>query len=525
MRTRVSKYSIYFLLNACFLFFLVGSVLAQGTTIKVKLDQPGKSVSPLIYGQFIEFLGRCIDGGIYDEESALSDEAGFRKDVLERVRDLNVPIVRFPGGTVVKIYHWKDGIGKKEDRPKRSNLIWGGEMDNHFGTAEFVQYCRKIGAEPFLVVNMSSDSPGDASDWVEYCNGTGDTYWANLRRSHGYKEPFNVKYWGIGNEEYAEPDAGKHQDVKKYIDDSWLFVKLMKLQDPSIKITLVGNQENLAWSRQVLKEMHPVCDFLAVHFYSIPSDDSYETLLQSVDAFNANLDTMRNLLNEIPDKVTDFSSWYRFPPRANRVQLAIDEWGIWDIHSKKGKGDYQMEYPYNWGQALAVGKFLNMFQRNADIIGLATWAQMVNVLAPITTTADGAYCQTVYTPLHAYRKYSQRNNVSVEVQCAEGLATEKMLDVVASVSDNEDELVVSVINLSGEKTIKANLFPELLSSAQRMEILSQIIYRAASIDLENTPNKNVVEEEIISKFKKSGSGFEVIVKPASINFFVFRRLK
>lgn len=130
-------------------------------------------------------MGRCIDGGIYQEGSHLSGSNGFRTDVLESMKDLKIPVLRFPGGTVTKIYHWQDGIGNKSDRPKRRNLIWGGTNDNHFGTAEFVDYCHQIEAEPFLVVNMATGTPEEASNWVEYCNGTADTFYANLRRSHG----------------------------------------------------------------------------------------------------------------------------------------------------------------------------------------------------------------------------------------------------------------------------------------------------------------------------------------------------
>ena len=179
--------------------FLVWGILAQNSgeaKILVDLNQPVEKVSPLIFGQFIEYLGRCIDGGIYEESSPLTDENGFRKDVLQKVQELNVPILRFPGGTVVKIYHWQDGIGPKAERPKRKNLIWGGINDNHFGTAEFVEYCRKIGAEPFLVVNMATGTPEEASNWVEYCNGTGNSYWANLRTLAWIRKAFQCEILG-----------------------------------------------------------------------------------------------------------------------------------------------------------------------------------------------------------------------------------------------------------------------------------------------------------------------------------------
>lgn len=513
----------YCLLLLCF-HLSVLSISSQNklnAKISVDLKQQTNEISPLIYGQFIEFLGRCIDGGIYEENSTLSDKQGFRKDVLKSVQDLKTPLLRYPGGTVVKIYHWKDGIGKKENRPKRKNLIWGGIMDNHFGTAEFVSYCRAIGAEPFLVVNMSTDSPNDASDWVEYCNGTGDTYWANLRRSHGYNEPFNVKYWGIGNEEYAEPDAGRHQNVDKYIEDSWHIIKLMKLQDQSIKITLVGNSEDLEWSRKVVSQMHPVCDFLAVHFYSMPSDSKYSTLFQSVDAFNKSFDSMRTLLKTVPAKVQDFPVWYRFPPRSEPLKLAIDEWGIWDMQSKKGTGDYNLEYPYNWSQALAVGKFLNIFHRNADIIGLATWAQTVNVLAAITTTEKGSYHQTVYTPLQAYRQYCQQNNLDIIVNTTTSKEKINIIDATASISADKKKITFSILNLSENESVKTDID---FNNSEMYELKNQIIYTAPTLDAINTMEKNVVKETKIKINTKSKDKFAVTLLPGSMNFLTFEKV-
>ncbi len=513
-----------YLLFICLLLFVlnVSAQDKQDAQIIVDLkEQQHSDISPLIYGQFIEFLGRCIDGGIYEKDSPLSDKNGFRKDVMKHVQDLKTPLLRYPGGTVIKIYHWKDGIGPKADRPKRANLIWGGNINHEFGTAEFVSYCRQVGAEPFLVVNMSTDSPTDASDWVEYCNGTGDTYWANLRRSHGYAEPFNVKYWGIGNEEYAEPDAGRHQNVDKYIEDAWQTLKLMKLQDSTIKLTLVGNPDDLQWTRKVVSEMHPVCDFLAVHFYSIPSDTKYSTLLASVDQFQKNFDSLRVIVNGIPAQVQNFPPWYRFPARSQALKLAVDEWGIWDMKSGKGKGDYKMEYPYNWAHALAVGKFLNMFQRNADITGLATWAQTVNVLAPIMTNKKGSFRQTVYTPLQAYREYSKEKNLLLRINSPEANKSQ-LIDAVASTSGDGKEITVTVLNLSENEPIKTSLsFKDLANSAQLI-LSEKISYTAPSLSAENTFDRNVVKETRTTSNTKSQNQFEIDLAPASMNFFSFK---
>jgi len=514
----MKKYAWLFCLQ-----LLTWSVAAQekkDARIAVDLHQTQHKISPLLYGQFIEFLGRCIDGGIYEEKSSLSDNRGFRQDVLKHVRDLRTPLLRYPGGTVVKIYHWKDGIGPLADRPKRKNLIWGGVMDNHFGTAEFVTYCREIGAEPFLVVNMSTDTPQDAADWVEYCNGTEDTYWANLRRQHGYPEPFQIKYWGIGNEEYAEPDAGRHQQVDEYIQDSWHIIKLMKLQDPTIKITLVGHSEDMTWNNKVLAAMHPVCDFLSIHLYAIPGNSTYSNLLQSVEQYNTTLQNLRRVLKEVPAQVNNFPAWYRFPPRPEPVQLALDEWGIWDLHSEKGTGAYRLEYPYNWSHALAVGKFLHMFQRNSDIIGLATWAQLVNVLSPITTTPQGVYRQTIYTPLHAYRQYSQPNYVPLTVDAPESSDHLKLIDATASISDDKQKLVVAVLNLSEREAIKTS-FHIKSPNLHRLELQDQITYTAPSLAAVNTFEQQVVRETVVNHHKKIQDGFSLTLPPASIHFLIF----
>ncbi len=490
--------------------------------INIDLSQQPTNVSPLIYGQFIEYLGRCIDGGIYEEGSPLSGKDGFRKDVLQKVKDLKTPLLRFPGGTVIKIYHWQDGVGEKGKRPKRKNLIWGGINDNHFGTAEFIDYCRQIGAEPFLVVNMATGNPEEASNWVEYCNGTEDTFYANLRRSHGYEKPFNVKYWGIGNEESAAPDAGKDQNIDKYIEDSWQFIKLMKLQDPTLKITLDGNPSDLNWGRKLMTEMNPVCDFLSVHFYAMPPDTTYSGLLQSIENFNQNFDSLREVLKNVPEKALNFSPWYRFPPRQQAVKLAVDEWGIWDANSGKGRGTYQLEYTYNWSHALATAKFLNIFHRNSDIIGLATWAQTVNVLAPIMTGKEGSFCQTVYTPLQTFRKYTLPNNLPVEVISPIMEGNLKLADATATISDDRKTVVISLLNLSETKLLSTDINFTQLPQNRGFQVVELISYTAPSLNTINSFGKNSVTETKKELQLPIKEGFEIEIAPATINFLVLK---
>src|SRR5437867_2969346 len=173
------------------------------TRISIDLHRRLGAVDRRIFGQFIEHLGRCIYGGVYDEGSPLADSRGFRRDVLDAARPLRIPILRWPGGNFVSGYHWLDGVGPRDKRPRRSELAWYAEESNRFGTDEFIEYCRVLGAEPFICVNMGSGTMDEAQAWVEYCNGIGNTSWANLRRQHGHAEPYRVRYWGLGNEMYG----------------------------------------------------------------------------------------------------------------------------------------------------------------------------------------------------------------------------------------------------------------------------------------------------------------------------------
>lgn len=380
-------------------------------SVKINLGQSMGITPDAIYGQFIEHLGTCINGGVYDPESAFADETGVRTDVVELSKRLAPPVLRFPGGTVMHIYHWEDAIGPMESRIRRKNIIWGGELDPSFGTAEFVMFCRKIGTEPMICVNMASGTPEEAGNWVEYCNGTGNTYYANLRRSHGYDEPFNVKYWCIGNECYAEPDIGTQHDVSIYIRDAKEFIKFMKLTDKSIKTVLVGCDDE-SWNKGVLDAMHGMCDYLSLHHYSGEGDKGLYGPFEGEKALKAMVGSAAKLAAEYPDKVTDFPKWYRFPPRENGVMLAIDEWNIWNYADD---GAYGLNARYNWRDAVWVASVMN-YLLTEPRIAMANMAQMVNIIAPIIAEEKGAWYQTIAYPWLLYRNRMLGERIAVSYE-------------------------------------------------------------------------------------------------------------
>lgn len=460
----LSMKPILFLKRLLLLALLVPAGLADAaldSTITVQADQRLGRIEPMFYGQFIEHLGRCINSGIFEPGSPLSDTNGFRRDVLEKVRELNPPLLRWPGGTFTKIYHWQDGIGEKSERRRRPNLIWGGEEDNLFGTDEFIRYCRAIGAEPYISVNMGTGTAEEAANWVEYCNGNGNTHYANVRRKHGFPAPHGVKFWGLGNEEEAEPDCGRLQDPNEYAKVGWQFAKLMKLHDPTIKLIVAGVGGNTNWNATVLKSLHPVADYLSAHWYLRAG--SYEGLLERVTAFERQLSDFETFLSTFPAEPKGFSHWYRFPPRQGPVKLAIDEWGLWNGGSGGREALWNLEQTYRWQDALAVASWLNAMQRHANVVGFATWAQMVNVIAPIQTDRNGSVRQAVFHPLALYSKHC--GNWSLAARCespllagANGKPALPALDVSASSIDNAAHtLVLCVVNRDGTQTVPARL--------------------------------------------------------------------
>ncbi len=382
--------------------------------VSLTLTQGKGVASADIYGQFIEHLGDCIYGGLYDKGNPLSDENGIRLDVLSKVRELAPPMIRFPGGTVMSIYHWEDAIGPMNERKKRKNIIWGGVLDPTFGTAEFVDYCRRVGAEPMICVNMASGTPEEAGNWVQYCNADDDSYYANLRRSHGYEKPFSVKYWCIGNECYAEPDIGMQHEVDIYIREAKEYIKFMKLSDPRIQTVIVGSDNNDAWNKPVLDALGDMTDYLSYHFYAAENGMGLYGPFAGEKTFAETVEKIETLLDSYPDKPTHFNQWYRFPPRQDKIKLMIDEWNIWQFQED---GSFGLHMRYDWKDAIWVSSMLNRFIAD-EHIAACNMAQLCNIIAPIVAQKDGCFTQTIFTPCASYRSmmFGMRKNVCIHGQ-------------------------------------------------------------------------------------------------------------
>ena len=392
-----------------------------------------------VFGGFIEHLGRCIYGGIYEPGSPLSDEKGFRKDVLEATKRLKVPNVRWPGGNFVSGYHWMDGIGPKEKRPKKMELAWHTVESNQFGTDEFMEYCKVVDTEPFICVNVGSGTMDEARDWVEYCNGTEDTYFANLRRQNGHPEPYSVKYWGLGNEVSGNWQIG-YKDAHEYARLALEFAKVMKWTDRNIKLIACGSCQQIPaemeWNRIVVETLTDIAEYLSIHMYVSNNEDNYYEYMGTSEHIEKYIRAVIGII--------DGAVYHSHHGR--KMKIAFDEWNATysPIKDKVHHERYTLE------DALVVAMFLNSFIRHADVVKLANIAQLVNVIPPIFTSPEGMFLQTIFYP---YELYSTENgSIALDAHCESNKFETKRygnvpyLDVSATYEPTIRRISVNIIN-------------------------------------------------------------------------------
>ena len=364
-------------------------------------------IDPRIYGSFVEHLGRCVYGGIYEPGHPSADEEGLRGDVLALVRQLNVPVVRYPGGNFVSGFRWEDSVGPRAERPARLDLAWNTTEPNAFGMQEFVHWCRKAGSAPMYSINLGTRGVQEAQDVVEYANHPGGTRLSDLRRAHGAEAPYDIKLWCLGNEMDGPWQTG-HKTAREYGRLANEAGKVMKWVDPSIELVACGSSSSEmptfgSWEREVLEECYDTVDYISLHrYYGNPTGDTPGFLARSMD-----MDAFIKSVAAICDSVGAQRH------SRKKINLSFDEWNVWyhsnqqdnDIHQREpwGTGLHLLEDVYNFEDALLVGSILMTLIRNADRVKIACMAQLVNVIAPIMTENGGAaWAQTIFYPfLHA----------------------------------------------------------------------------------------------------------------------------
>ena len=364
-------------------------------------------IDPRIYGSFIEHLGRAVYGGIYEPGHPSADEDGFRTDVLDLVREIDVPIVRYPGGNFVSGYNWEDGVGPKEDRPRRLELAWGVTETNQVGVNEFADWAKKAGSEVMMAVNLGTRGPEEARNLLEYCNHPGGTYWSDLRRSHGYEDPHKMKLWCLGNEMDGHWQIG-YKTATEYGRLATETAKVMKMTDSDIELVLcgssgIGMQTFGSWEQEVLEHAYDHVDYIPLHqYYGNPENDTPSFLARTLD-----MDDFIQTVVAVCDAVGGRKR------SKKKIMLSFDEWNVW-YHSHNAPFERWSEAPpqlediYNLEDALLVGSMIITMLRRSDRVKVACLAQLVNVIAPIMTVENGpAWRQTSFYPYMQASQYAR----------------------------------------------------------------------------------------------------------------------
>jgi alpha-N-arabinofuranosidase len=389
----------------------------------------------------------------------LADEDGLRTDVLAALRDLGYTTIRYPGGNFLSGYNWLDGVGPKDKRPRRRDLAWFSIETNQFGTDEFVNFCRKIDAEPMLAVNMGTGTIDAAAALVEYCNAQTGTQYADMRAANGHRDPYNVKYWCVGNEMDGPWQIG-HLDAVDYAKKAREAAKMMKWQDPSIKTVLCGSSNDRMatfpeWDRVALEMTWDKMDYLSIHMYvSNHHEQDTPSYLGLAKRFEDFVDTMAATLRYAKAKARG----------KNDIFLSWDEWQVWPPGESRGgwtEAPHLAEAGYNLEDALVVAQWLNVFLRKSDVLKVACVAQIANIISWIHTRRDGMLRHTSFYPFKLVSNWARGNALDVLVKAPsyenKQFGASPLLDVSASHDPATGQQAIFIVNRSLTESVTTEL--------------------------------------------------------------------
>jgi alpha-L-arabinofuranosidase len=397
-------------------------------------------VRPELHSHFAEHLGSCVYGGLWvGKNSPIPNVNGYRKQAIDYLKELGIPVLRWPGGCYADDYHWRDGIGPAEQRPKRVNIHWGGYVeDGSFGTHEFIGLCRLIGAEPYFAGNVGSGSPEELRDWIEYCNMPSGSTLATERAKNGATEPFRVRYWGVGNETWG---CGGWMRPETYADLYRRFSVYLREYGGTTPFLIASgpNGNDMRWSRRFLDTLETrVPDGWSMHYYEGGADHPLHFTAEHVKEQLA-------LFERVESAILAQRSLLDSYHNGQKAALILDEWGVWDAIPPEDEKRYgKLWQQSTMRSAVAAGLGLNLFNRHADKLYMCNIAQIVNVLQSLLLTdgPEGRNCvrTTTYYAFSLFKAHRGKTAVRVD---AEGNGSS---GISVSASTGDGQLVLSLVN-------------------------------------------------------------------------------
>jgi alpha-N-arabinofuranosidase len=501
-----------------FLFYLSIANSSAQSTIAMDLNTANaKSViSKDIYGQFSEHLGRSIyDGFWVDPQMKVPKKDRIRLDIIDALKKIKVPNLRWPGGCFADEYHWRDGIGPREQRPRMVNTNWGGVVeDNSFGTHEFLELCSLIGCEPYIAGNVGSGTVEEMAKWVEYLNFDGVSPMANLRKQNGREQPWKVSFWGVGNESWG---CGGNMTPEYYADLFKRYATYARNYPgaPLKKIASGANAFDTNWTEVLMKNIPSQQMWgISLHYYTLPTGDwgkkGSATTFGEKEYFNTMknglaMDSLINLHSAIMDK---------YDP-AKKVALLVDEWGVWtDVEPGTNPGFlYQQN---SMRDALIAGSSLNIFNNHSDRVKLASLAQTINVLqALILTEKEKMLLTPTYHVFDLYQVHMNAKNIPLKFSSPSYTVEGKKIAAVnASASiDSTGAVHLTLVNIDSKNKVNINTS---LNGLKWSKVTGRIVTSAKFNDYNSFENQNKIIAKNFNGAKKNGNSLAVVLPPLSV---------
>jgi alpha-L-arabinofuranosidase len=486
------------------------------------------AIAPLdrrIFGTFVEHMGRCVYGGIYEPQHPSADSNGFRQDVLALTRELGATIVRYPGGNFLSGYNWEDGVGPREQRPRRLDLAWGSTETNEFGTNEFITWCRAADVEPMFAVNLGTRGPDDARHFIEYCNHPGGTHYSDLRKSHGFEKPHNIRFWCLGNE-MDGPWQICQKTAEEYGRIAQETAKVMRWVDPGVQLTACGSSNRSMptyghWEHDVLERCFENVDFISLHQYFRNDADNIGTYFSVIE----DLDSFIKEVVAIADAVAAKRR------SRKRIMLSLDEWNVWyKAHTpadlrKPGwpEAPPLIEEVYNFEDALVVAGVLITLMNNADRVKVACLAQLVNVIGAIMTERAGpAWRQTIFHPFSQCSQFGHGEVLRTHIETdSYGTDTHPRLDyLLASVLYDDKTGRATVFALNRSSTEEMKLSVQLRGLGSRTLVHATELHHR-DLKASNTRSApDEVQPQSHPEASVTGTELQALLRPLSWNVFV-----